>query len=455
MLENPARRRLIVSGRQVGKTQMLGVYAIWWGLLRPNHTILIVAPTLRQSKIMYDRVREMIERNTFVASHCIHNTISYIEFDNHTKIYCLPAGMTGENIRGYPSDLVICDEAPIIKDRVFQAITPGLSARKGTLILSGTPWGQSGYFWRVFTTDEHDDDYKFMKYRIMTAENPLTDEKFLASERRRMTDAEYRMEYEAEFIPELDEYYPRHLLKECLDDYGYEESAVRRDIVIGVDPARFGSDETALVMLERLSDASLEAVPKGMSLYKVIAIMTEQVTTIPEIARMVKEAINQYHPKRVVVDETGLGGGVVDILTEDIGGDMVEGFGFTGVTRKRMYDILKIAIERVNLVLSADDEKFIRQFSGYKLKKSRSLDGRLIVSKDILGHDDLVDALALALYGFEGGGSIGVMEDWADGPKVEEANERPRTKLSEELDRIRVEQQMDEEVVAEAEFWGL
>jgi len=72
-------------------------------------------------------------------------------------------------------------------------------------------------------------------------------------------------------------------------------------IVIGVDPARFGSDSTVI------------AVRQGRD---IIAIKRHKGDDTMETVGRVIEAIEEYKPAMVVVDEGGLGAGVVDRLKE-------------------------------------------------------------------------------------------------------------------------------------------
>jgi hypothetical protein len=72
-------------------------------------------------------------------------------------------------------------------------------------------------------------------------------------------------------------------------------------IVIGVDPARFGSDATVI------------AVRQGRD---IIALKRHRGADTMEVAGHVIDAIEEYKPALVCVDEGGLGAGVVDRLKE-------------------------------------------------------------------------------------------------------------------------------------------
>ena len=72
-------------------------------------------------------------------------------------------------------------------------------------------------------------------------------------------------------------------------------------IVIGVDPARFGADATVI------------AVRQGRDIVKIMRHRGDDTMTV---VGHVIEAIEEYKPTLVVIDEGGLGAGVVDRLKE-------------------------------------------------------------------------------------------------------------------------------------------
>jgi len=72
-------------------------------------------------------------------------------------------------------------------------------------------------------------------------------------------------------------------------------------VVIGVDPARGGLDKTVI------------AVRKGRDLVKLLRYQGEDTMTI--VGRVI-DAIEEYHPVLTVIDEGGLGYGILDRLVE-------------------------------------------------------------------------------------------------------------------------------------------
>lgn len=112
-----------------------------------------------------------------------------------------------------------------------------------------------------------------------------------------------------------------------------------------------------------------------------------------------------------------------------------------------MYNTLKIAMERENVILSLDDKKMFRQFGGYKLKKTEMATGKMQIKKTTTGHDDLVDALALAIWGYEYGRKMTPLDVILPGDETDE--ERDTTPLTEELRHYKRLAKLEQELVEE------
>ena len=96
-----------------------------------------------------------------------------------------------------------------------------------------------------------------------------------------------------------DQFIGSHLVDEAMARVKWKDQSA--PIVIGVDPARFGADSTVI------------AVRQGRD---IIAIKKYRGDDTMEVVGRVIEAIEEYKPALVVVDEGGLGAGVVDRLKE-------------------------------------------------------------------------------------------------------------------------------------------
>jgi len=397
ILEDDNDKIMIIGSRQIGKSTVLSIKAIWTAFVKPAQEILIIAPTFRQSQIVFEKIKNFCNYNEFIKRHTIKMTMTEIKFDNNSVIRCLPAGNEGMFVRGYTATMVIFDEASLIPDNVFVAIQPSLAVKGTTLILSGTPYGRRGFFWQIY----HDEilipqkEYKKKHFawslHIVRAEDsPLIDKTFLEEMRRLMTVEQFEQEFEAEFIDELGLLYPYKLVESVAEDYEYAIPTQRpHDNIkyyMGIDVARSGNDETAIVIVE---------YDEVQETYKVMWAETmhqeDLVNVVGRIVSLYKSTIIDG----AFIDSTGLGAGVYDMLARHLG-DGIKDVTFTTGTRKNIYNHLKILMQQKKLKLNRANRKFLSQFSNFSVKYS--VDGREIITKGENGNDDLVDALALACY---------------------------------------------------------
>ena len=383
-LESREDRILMVCGRQVGKTTMIAIRCIWEAITHKDYLILILAPTLRQSKMVIEKIRRFIEGNEFLLQYARKVLVSEVEFKNGSKIISLPAGKKGSafNIRGYTADMVVIDESAYVPDEVFDAIIPSLMIRRGKLVLSGTPFGEAGFFYRCYQEGLNEGRWKIIK--VKSEDCPEVSKEFLEEMRKRMSEIVYKQEFEAEFVGIAGLLFPLSFVRECLDDYRYEPHGKEGAVYyMGVDVARYGRDESAIVVVEEIGD----------EMYKVVYRETLKENSIPELERRVVDLRVLFRPKMILIDETGLGAGLVDSLKEKY--SEVEGFVFTQKSRIEGYMYLRWLLEKKRIVLNANDEKMRLQFLNFKIEETQG--GNITIKKGE-GNDDLVDALMLAVY---------------------------------------------------------
>ncbi|MEN6305810.1 MAG: terminase [Armatimonadia bacterium] len=96
-----------------------------------------------------------------------------------------------------------------------------------------------------------------------------------------------------------DQFIPVHLVDEAMERPRYKDASA--PIILGVDPARFGADATVI------------AVRQGRD---IVAIKRYRGDDTMEVVGRVIEAMEEFSPAMVVIDEGGLGAGVVDRLKE-------------------------------------------------------------------------------------------------------------------------------------------
>lgn len=387
-------RIIFVAGRQVGKSTMTALKGLYECLKNPNYLVLVLAPTMRQARIVFDKMREILI-STVWSSEVLNITRSWIEFKNRSKIICLPSGFTGETIRGYTANVVIVDEAAYVPDEVFVAVVPALSVTKGKLILLGTPAGKRGYFWEAWNSGE------WSKHYAKTEDNPLVPKSFIEEQKASMTDLHFRQEFLGEFVEEVGAFIPYSLIMKAVDNnLEFEEKPEEGvEYVLGVDLARHGADESAYVILK---------YDRKSKFWKMVWRETVARKPLTDAIGRIVDLHRRWRFRKIGIDATGLGAGVYDVLREKIGGGVLVELNMSSQNlREDVYNRMKLMLENGEVRIPLD-RRLIQQITtyGYEFKET----GRMKIVKQENVRDDLADAFTYACYVASGERAIDIDE---------------------------------------------
>lgn len=293
------------SGRQVGKSTAIAYKAGRYAVNNPNKSIMIIAAVERQAYLLFEKVMSWMEehhKSMIVTKGKSKPTRTRLKLRNGSIIRCLPAGNTGQGIRGFTIDLLIADEAAFIPDLVFSAITPALATKYkqgARIILLSTPFGRDNYFARAFN------DPTFKTFHVSAEDCPRHTKEFLEQEKGRMTELEYRQEYLGEFVDELMQFFPDWLIERACTITEREQFRPNRHYFLGVDIARLGKDETTFEVI-RYTEEELYHVENVVTTQRTLKQTTDQIIYMNE----------KYNFKKIFIDEAGVGAGVFENLME-------------------------------------------------------------------------------------------------------------------------------------------
>jgi phage FluMu gp28-like protein len=169
--------------------------------------------------------------------------------------------------------------------------------------------------------------------------------------------------------------------------------------VLGLDIARTGRDETAIIILEQLpNDENIFIVYIDVFHSPDLNLVKNKVIYLNEI----------FNFKKIIVDETGLGAGVCDFLKDKLGGK-VEGIWYTNKSKQEIFNNLKILMQREHggkLYIpdfSSSNNPNVRKlfFQFLAIQQEPTESGNIKIFHDEKTHDDLINALALAASYFK------------------------------------------------------
>ncbi len=376
-------------GRQVGKTTLAAVKGLHFAFFHPDVTVLVVSSTLRQSMILFAKIRSMTESNPILRMKVKHASQTMIEFDHGSRIVALPCGPTGYSLRGHTADMVILDEANFVPEEVVDGvIRPMLIAKPNSrFIMVSTPWTRNHSFYRAIS----EKDLAFHVYSWPTSLNPLVSAEKLEAERTAVDDLTFRREYEAQFIEEHNCYFPSHLISQCVD--GSYELLKDQDALniehkgvfrLGVD---FGkrADHSVLAVLEESTDRILRLI-----YLKQFPLQTNYATVIGWIRRL-NEA---FRFESVTLDQTGVG----EAPVEDVKSFLPNAEGVI-LSNKMKLDILsnlQLLMQNTRLRIPFE-RSLIAQINEQQYEVSKT--GELHFSHPTRSHDDQLWALVFSAWG--------------------------------------------------------
>jgi hypothetical protein len=210
LLHSTAARVLINASRQSGKSSMAAVIAMHQALAAPPSTVLILSPALRQSAELYRKCAEIygaIGRPVPADS----ETRLSLDLSNGSRVLSLP-GRTGDTVRGYTADLLICDEASRIGDDLYASIRPMLATTGGRLLTLSTPAGRRGWWFEAWT----EGGPNWQRYEVSASECARISPEFLEEERRTLPARIFRQEYCNSFEEVDDAVFAYDLIEEAI-----------------------------------------------------------------------------------------------------------------------------------------------------------------------------------------------------------------------------------------------
>lgn len=258
---SPARYRVICAGRQVGKSVLLAVLALHTAATRRNATVLLVSAGEEAAKRLLAECAGLARDR--LSGSVLDETRSTLTLSNGSTIRSVPA--SERQIRGWPVDLLIVDEAGFVADDIWRAAEPAIVARSGSrVVASSSPWGGAEHWFRALWrlgTDRPDE--QVAAWHWPSTVSPLVDAALLEQIREREPADYFAREYLAEWADAAGSYFTEAEIMAAVAPYRMlppEDTPDRPDgrrgfpVVAGVDWG-LHRDANALVLVA-LMDAA-------------------------------------------------------------------------------------------------------------------------------------------------------------------------------------------------------
>lgn len=204
--------------RQAGKSQIVAIYVVLMSIIKKTSS-LIVSPTQNQSNELFLKIKTLVNDNPDIQLLIKKETQTEMIFTNGSRIISLPCGPEGATIRGYTCDILVVEEAGIMKDIIMNTVLTPMLASKGSagqIIKIGTPLIRNHFYRSCF----EDTNYQVINvvWKDCVNAGQYTHE-FIDEQKAELTTIEFQTEYEAEFIDANMMFFTMSILDECKCKY--------------------------------------------------------------------------------------------------------------------------------------------------------------------------------------------------------------------------------------------
>jgi hypothetical protein len=395
VLEHPGSVT-IRKGRQVGGSTVIARKCVDLAVKYPGTISLVTSASQRQASLLFDKIRGNLMFDNVPLLE--EPTQTKIKLENGSIIHCVPAGRTGFFIMGYTLDFLYIDEAAFVNDIVWNSIRPMIAVSRklrgfGWVFLLSMPFGKGGFFYHSFT------DSEFLQVHVSSEDCERIDKNFLAKERKRLSKQDYASIWQGEFIDDLRQFFPTQLIRECMSivSWTYEtDYNPRAKYYLGVDVARFGGDQNAFVVGEVFNNK-----------FKIVKVHTTDRKSLTDSAGQIQLIDDKFHFYRIFVDDSGVGGGLLDMLQEKFNKRRVIGLNNASksifykeekrrtIFKEDLYSNALIMMESHSIEL-IDDLDFLRSLKSIVFEYSSSKN--LILKGD---YDHIVEAFVRCCWAIQ------------------------------------------------------
>lgn len=311
-------RLSVSSGRGIGKSALVSWVTIWMLSTRIGSTTIISANSESQLRsVTWAEITKWLAMA--INSHWFEVSATRLmpakwltelverDLKKGTRYWSVEGRLWSEEnpdafagVHNYDGVCVIFDEASGIADGIW-AVTSGFFTENTPhrfWFAFSNPRRNSGYFFETHHSKRDFWKTKIVDARTVEGTDKQTYEAIIAEYGPDSTQA--HVEVYGQFPGAGDDQFiSAVIVDEAMKRQPHKDDTA--PILIGVDPARFGSDATVI------------AVRQGRDIVKIMRYRGDDTMTV---VGHVIEAIEEYNPAIVAIDEGGLGAGVVDRLKE-------------------------------------------------------------------------------------------------------------------------------------------
>jgi hypothetical protein len=377
ILQHPAMRKVVASGRQVGKTVTAAMSAIGGkeygerGLL-DGAQVHISSTTQDQSDLFWDYITTWL--GGLIGTPGFYKNESRRIIRYRGGQIRVKTGRTPDTLRGGNVDKLILDECAYLDPNAWRQVgAPMLVARNGVAEFYSTP-KRRNWFFHLFEMAKNSDGWQH--WNFTTLENPHLSGEALAMLAADMTDDDYQQEILAQFLEGQGAVF--RYVDKCATLQRREPYASQ--FVFGVDWGK-QSDYTVIVVMDIHN--------KQMVDYD----RFNQIDWNLQRGRLTN-MYEKWNPLTIIAEQNSIGDPNIEELQRE--GLPVEPFYTSPSSKPPLIESLVLALDRQEIGL-LDDDIIKGELMAYERTITKT--GRSQYSAPDGLHDDCVIATALAWHG--------------------------------------------------------
>ncbi|MDT2010332.1 hypothetical protein FXW78_55095 [Rhodococcus opacus] len=414
-----ARYRVMCAGRQVGKSRTLAVTALYEAFTRRNVTVLLVSAGETASRRLLEECASLATASTILRGSVLDDSKSTMTISNGSRIISVPASQ--RQIRGWPVDVLIIDEAGFVDPEIWRAAEPAIIARPGSkVILSSSPWGSAQHFFRslwnrgMLTPDE-----QVRSWHWPSSTSPMVDQQLLDEIQARETAEYFRREFLAEWTDAAGAYFTQAELDDAVAGYTFGDGHLgnaRDGMVVGGIDYGFANDANVVTLLGVLDDNHRNK--RTELTYYVPHIESHYRMPYADFINRLVEITDFYHVVKYMSELNGPGAYPTEELRgrlfrkERPGRPRTQVVGVTTDIRRKMsgFGALKVLLQQGRIVLPRHPE-LLKQLASLEFEQTTT--GQMKISvPEARGHDDLAMSLMQAVSTITGPGLFDWYSSW-------------------------------------------
>ena len=311
-------RQAVSSGRGIGKSALVSWLTIWMLTTRIGSTTIISANSEAQLRaVTWAEITKWLAMG--INSHWFEVSATKVapanwlsdlvekDLRKGTRYWAVEGRLwSAENpdsyagVHNHDGVMVIFDEASGIDDAIW-AVTAGFfteNTPSRLWLAFSNPRRNTGYFYEAFHSKRDFWTSKIVDARTVEGTDKQGYQGII--EEYGPDSSQAHVEVYGMFPSEGDDQFiPTNLVDEAMARAKYKDQTA--PIIVGVDPARFGADATVI------------AIRQGRDIVRIDRHRGDDTMTV--VGHII-EAIEEFKPALVVIDEGGLGAGIVDRLKE-------------------------------------------------------------------------------------------------------------------------------------------